>query len=153
MSDKDLPVNQIRDFKGVWIPYKLIEKLTPDFRIIFSVVDHYYFKKCIDNSTWKTLLTLSLAKKHSFSAEEIKAFISCKSPQQILSMPAFQICSWCKANTYRLHSHHFPVSKKDGGTCTVEICASCHDEYHFMNECFYSFTDEVYAWFKGGNNE
>lgn len=33
------------------------------------------------------------------------------------------------------------------------ISASCHDEYHFIGEHFYSLVNDVYAWFKGVKNE
>lgn len=137
-----------RDFEGVWIPYKLIEGLKPNLKLIFEIVSYYYFKKSLEIYNWKHLVELGLAKKTIFSPEEIRLFVGNKSPQKILAMHAHQICSWCKANTYRLHSHHFPKSRKNGGLETVEICASCHDEYHFMNDCFYSLTDKVYRWFK-----
>lgn len=41
-------------------------------------------------------------------------------------------CSWCGSLTYRLHAHHYPVPRQDGGTETVSICANCHGEYHHL---------------------
>ena len=43
-------------------------------------------------------------------------------------------CDWCGINTICLHSHHYPIPKKDNGTKTVNICPNCHSEYHcFIN--------------------
>jgi hypothetical protein len=39
-------------------------------------------------------------------------------------------CEWCKTNTTVIHSHHYPVSKKNKGTDTVNICPNCHCEFH-----------------------
>lgn len=43
------------------------------------------------------------------------------------------VCCWCGVNTTTMHSHHYPVSKKDGGKETIEICPNCHHEFHFDN--------------------
>ena len=42
----------------------------------------------------------------------------------------FKTCSWCGCHTTTLHSHHYPIQKKDGGEETVDICGNCHHEYH-----------------------
>ena len=41
-------------------------------------------------------------------------------------------CNWCGYNCTKLHSHHYPIQKKDGGTETVDICPNCHAEYHSL---------------------
>lgn len=41
-------------------------------------------------------------------------------------------CTWCKCKTYILHAHHFPIRKEAGGNVTVDICPSCHQEFHFL---------------------
>lgn len=142
-----------RDFKGVLIPYQLIEVLKPNFNLIFKIVSNFYFNETLKTEEWKYLTNMGLAKKLNFSSEELMIFVGNKSPQKIMGMPANRICNWCKANTYRLHSHHFPKSRKNGGEETVEICAACHDEYHYLNDCFYALTDEVYRWFKEASND
>lgn len=45
-----------------------------------------------------------------------------------------QKCSWCMVSTYILESHHYPISKAEGGVKTVSICSNCHSEYHAMND-------------------
>ena len=39
-------------------------------------------------------------------------------------------CEWCGKECYVLHKHHFPISAKDGGTETVDICPNCHYTFH-----------------------
>ncbi len=41
-----------------------------------------------------------------------------------------KICEWCGIFTTVLHKHHYPISRKDGGTKTVKICPNCHNEFH-----------------------
>jgi hypothetical protein len=43
-------------------------------------------------------------------------------------------CTWCRTATVRLHEHHYPVRKKDGGTETVSICPNCHSEFHALTD-------------------
>lgn len=57
------------------------------------------------------------------------ALLQDKTPQYIAGGV---VCEWCQGETLRLHSHHFPVSAKDNGEETVEICPNCHDEYHCL---------------------
>ena len=52
------------------------------------------------------------------------------------------ICEWCGIHTFVLHSHHYPIQKKDNGTKTVNICPNCHQEYHSMDNVIL-LTNEV----------
>jgi hypothetical protein len=52
-------------------------------------------------------------------------------------------CSWCKAKTPHTHAHHFPIPACDGGLVTVDICANCHTEYHFLIRPQYRVKDWV----------
>jgi hypothetical protein len=40
------------------------------------------------------------------------------------------MCFWCRVYCVIAHKHHHPVTKKDGGKKTVDICGNCHSEYH-----------------------
>lgn len=40
------------------------------------------------------------------------------------------LCEWCGKQSYILQEHHFPISKKQGGTNMVKICPNCHYTYH-----------------------
>ena len=44
-----------------------------------------------------------------------------------------QTCEWCGINTLITHSHHFPIQKKDKGIETVNICPTCHYEFHSLD--------------------
>jgi hypothetical protein len=41
-------------------------------------------------------------------------------------------CNWCGCNSFRLHSHHYPISKAEGGKEVIDICSNCHLEYHYL---------------------
>jgi len=41
-------------------------------------------------------------------------------------------CAWCHSLTYSLESHHYPILKSEGGLRTVDICANCHSEFHYL---------------------
>lgn len=41
-------------------------------------------------------------------------------------------CRWCEASTAILHKHHYPISESKGGTETIDICPSCHCEFHYL---------------------
>lgn len=34
----------------------------------------------------------------------------------------------------RLHEHHYPIRKKDGGKQTVTLCFHCHSKFHEMTD-------------------
>lgn len=54
-----------------------------------------------------------------------------------------KVCNWCGCNTLKLHKHHYPISRKDGGTETVSICPNCHNEFHYNS--FYRINlDNIY---------
>jgi hypothetical protein len=39
-------------------------------------------------------------------------------------------CSVCNIKTFYLHPHHYPILKSKGGTDTIDICPTCHAEFH-----------------------
>ena len=43
-----------------------------------------------------------------------------------------KICEWCGIKTYHTVEHHYPTPKNKGGKETVEICGSCHNEFHYF---------------------
>lgn len=71
-----------------------------------------------------------LIKKPGFEPTEIVRLLRAKAPQELSEGNA--ICNWCHGRTISLQSHHYPVSEKDGGTSTIDVCANCHFEYHTL---------------------
>lgn len=43
-------------------------------------------------------------------------------------------CEWCGGKSIALQKHHYPISKSDGGTETVNICPNCHYEFHALEK-------------------
>ena len=60
-----------------------------------------------------------------WTPEEIKQFT-------ISKKKADEKCEWCGSMVHTLQKHHFPVSAKDGGKDIVEICGSCHADFHHL---------------------
>ncbi len=103
-------------------------------------------------STFKCDLGI-LERFFEIKPEQIKEIICQKSAQQshekLNNSFTFKTCSWCKSATLVLQRHHYPKPSRSGGTETVEICASCHAEYHYLErsckvtEGFSKLFDEV----------
>ncbi len=75
----------------------------------------------------------SFAKVPGLNAEDAIALIGRKTPQQFPDgATTLRFCSWCRGCTLVLHNHHYPITRRDGGTTTVAICPNCHAEYHFL---------------------
>lgn len=84
-------------------------------------------------------------KIYHYDSEKVIEFLKSKIPQKIhAEIYSFsEICSWCQGRSFKLHNHHYPISKKDGGLKTVRICANCHQEFHFLvDENKYAFPKE-----------
>lgn len=41
-------------------------------------------------------------------------------------------CHFCGIDDLILHSHHYPVRNKDGGTNTIKLCPNCHTRFHMI---------------------
>jgi len=41
-----------------------------------------------------------------------------------------ETCAWCLRQSPVMHSHHWPIARRDGGAETVEICPTCHATAH-----------------------
>lgn len=126
------------------IPRKLIGKF--DIKLIYKLSCSIGKIKKIDRNDWVKLEKIGLAKKVRFNQQEIKEILSNKSKclvTEIENTP-IHICEWCESQTYILHSHHFPIAKKDGGKNTVEICANCHSEFHWLVDRYHYKPDEEY---------
>lgn len=79
-----------------------------------------------------SLKQTGLIEEYIIDLNDILSFLKNKTPQKIDE--ACEICEWCKGTSFILHSHHYPKKKADGGTNTVNICASCHCEFHFLQD-------------------
>lgn len=49
-------------------------------------------------------------------------------------------CTWCGLNTFAMHKHHWPIQKEKGGVDVIDLCPTCHMEYHsniliVVNQC------------------
>jgi hypothetical protein len=88
-------------------------------------------KNTIVNSI-RSLIDLRFIEEIVLEESEILKIILSKIPQNL--KVGTEICEWCKSTTFILHSHHYPIRKCEGGTKLVDICPSCHCEYHYLLE-------------------
>lgn len=114
------------------IPKKLIGKF--DIKLLYKLGCSIGKIEKINRNDWIKLEKAGLAKKIRFNQDEIKKILSNKSKSIVseIDNTPIHICEWCESQTYILHSHHFPIPKKDNGKETVDICANCHAEFHWL---------------------
>lgn len=80
--------------------------------------------------------------------EEAKTICQGKQPSITEGFDLF--CEWCGSSTIVLQSHHFPIPRSLGGQSAVQICPSCHYEYHHLVEQgFFKLTDYAIAMIEG----
>lgn len=84
---------------------------------------------------------LIATQNNNMTPQDAVELITAKKPQYIESGGI--TCSWCGGKTLRLQLHHYPISARDGGQRTVEICANCHDEYHYLTDNTYYVLSEA----------
>lgn len=58
-----------------------------------------------------------------FNAEKIK--------EKALSW-GDKTCDWCGCWCHCIHSHHYPLPLRMGGSDLVGICGKCHADFHFI---------------------
>lgn len=127
------------DFKGVFIPQEILEdkSLTASEKLYLSLLKVYNIRDadkiiCLDISQ-KTLENIKTKlEKHgylNFIKQHEKDVYKAKEMTIKFSHNGYK-CEWCGQKCYVLHKHHFPVSAKDGGTETVDICPNCHYTFH-----------------------
>lgn len=124
--------------KTVYLPVELLKKYGAEPIGIIGMF--FYEDEEPSNSQWKRLEKLGLSEKFSFKEDAIVKFLKEKSPQTYLSNSSIRdyiflkICDWCNSESALLHEHHYPVSRKNGGKNIVEICPSCHCEFHHLTD-------------------
>lgn len=106
----------------------------------YAIAYHFYSKIPLPASTWRRLLEKEVAEEFFYTQEQIVEKLKSKQPQHIEG--ALHICEWCDATTFVLHVHHYPIPKCKGGTETVDVCANCHCEYHFLKNAQYRVKSE-----------
>jgi len=81
-----------------------------------------------------SLVNENILKIINFEQEEAIKILKEKIPQKFTCDLNFDnnFCNWCKCHSYLLHKHHHPIRKKYGGIKTIDICANCHQEFHFL---------------------
>lgn len=90
----------------------------------------------------KHLVELSLLTEYRFTASEAVGMCCDKAPQ--VFHDGDHHCEWCDCRTTILQQHHYPIPKSQQGELTVDICASCHAEFHYLTQTsFYAPTTSL----------
>jgi hypothetical protein len=75
------------------------------------------------------------------AVDQAQRILEGKTPQSPIGFGS--TCSWCRCVTAWLHEHHYPVTKSDGGSETVDICPNCHAEFHALTRDRYQIAGAV----------
>lgn len=150
LSPEKEKTTYLRNFTHITIPAEIWLRRDISRSLLEKLINHYYFHKPLEVSDWVELTHLGLARKSEFSSETIADKIKRKTSQKVHKSLGLFIyeCEWCHGTTFCLHAHHFPIRKEHGGKNTVNICASCHAEYHFIESYSYTLTNKTFQMFK-----
>jgi hypothetical protein len=126
--------------KTIHFPRDLAIKYGID--LIVAIAYLYYEIQEPSYKQWKKLKNLGLAEEYTLNEDEVIRLLKSKTPQ--IFPNSEKICTWCKATTCVLHAHHYPMRKSKGGQETINICPSCHCEFHFLvDSTKYRLTNEI----------
>jgi hypothetical protein len=116
---------------SVFFSSELAKKFPKTF---FPILSHLLGIKLLRNSDLKRMFKYGGIEKIKYTEEEVISILKSKMPQKVdrLKCNLFDVCDWCKAETYNLHKHHYPIKRSKGGQTTVEICPNCHYEFHSL---------------------
>ena len=113
------------------------------YKMNFSMTEKFYlgiFKSCNDINKTELIMSDVISKTQilkirkrfikigilkTFTVEEAKQFCIKNSHKGLK-------CEWCGKESYILHKHHYPISKKKCGTNVVNVCPNCHCTYHIL---------------------
>ena len=129
----DYPFRTKEEIEGAcFFPVQLATKYKA--RYFLKLWEHLCGGRKLSNKQMKVLHKAGFVDKIKFSNEEIAEFLQKKISQKLIEkeIADFLLCQWCKCETYVLHKHHYPITKKQGGNETVNICANCHYEFHCL---------------------
>ena len=130
------------EFDGVFISNEIFkdEKLSIVEKYYLSIYNQYHENSKITDAimmkavskptvsrTKQSLKKMGYIKSNNISPKEAKKMVLDNKNKGF-------ICEWCGTKTYAIQKHHYPISQKDGGEQTVNICPNCHFEYHLITK-------------------
>ena len=132
-----------RDFKGVWMPKELwlskeIKALEKMF--LLEIIRLERIEKFSAYNHFSALFNISTGRvSQIFSGLIELKFIAKK---KLTDQAAYIIlnkgndlgCLFCGYENSYLDKHHYPIRNKDNGTETIDLCANCHREFHFLTD-------------------
>jgi hypothetical protein len=132
MIDPKLKLEELLD--SVIYPVHLAKKY--NFGAFAKILMWFYGNKPLDKNSFRTLAKHGLGKRIRLPEAEVVKILKAKNATSLEykgNIP-FKFCEWCCSETFVLHSHHYPVRRKDKGDKTVKICANCHSEFHYLTD-------------------
>lgn len=135
----DLSTHEVEHRYCLAVPHVLLDpKIGPHLYVAICL--HFLEGSPLILKDWEYLESIDVAEKHRLSDQEILSIIQSKKAQ---SLPMGNgMCDWCLGTTVRLHSHHYPIKRCDGGKETVNICPNCHYEYHHLSDMTYRIKEQ-----------
>lgn len=129
-----------KEFEGIWIPAEIMDDKE------LNMLEKIYLSTLKMNINLKTSNEMAefLGISHSRLSEiknklKKKGYLfkenldsAQKKKKVLINKGRGYKCEWCECLTTAIQEHHYPISKKDGGTETVKICPNCHYEFHCL---------------------
>lgn len=97
-------------------------------KVVQGLLDSWH--KSTVTQALKHLTELSLVTEYRLTMDEATKMCKAKIPQSFQNGDLY--CQWCNSVTVILQQHHYPIPKSEQGKLTVDICASCHAEFHYL---------------------
>jgi len=99
-----------------------IEDIFNDMPILGSKrsIEHYIFR-LVENGFLKEIVLTNLQKYKILSSKKMVGL-----------GVGNKTCEWCGCKTTILNKHHYPLTRIEKGTKTVNICPNCHYEFHHL---------------------
>jgi len=113
------------------------------FRSTNLIAQHCGINRRTANTVLQQLAQREWVSARTVSDNEAHELLATKARYSLATTPGSE-CEWCGAITPVLEKHHHPIKARDGGQETVNICGSCHAEFHFLTESvFYCATEKA----------
>tara|TARA_X000001316_G_scaffold8267_1_gene2169 strand:+ start:152 stop:568 length:417 start_codon:yes stop_codon:yes gene_type:complete len=135
-----------RDFKGVWIPKQIWNKIQKKELALFVAAFHHN-RSLLSTTQLNRLKSEGLLVEKNLPYKEAVNLLKDKRANNYGDLH----CEWCGSKVFVLHQHHYPMKKCDGGKETVNICPNCHYEYHYLTESRYELADFLKNLFEAQN--
>ncbi len=136
--------NSSASFKGLAIPYSLIDEIGMHLSLKLSAFDasnrfkDFEISKVDPLSIFdiEILIAKGICEYWILNEKDVIEILKSKTPQIISIYTSLEECSWCKGYTCVLHSlSNYPILRNNGRKKPIQICPNCHSEFRRLIGC------------------